>query len=128
MSGSRARTVEGYLAEIPEERRRALAEDRRVILANLPEGYAEGMQYGMIGYHVPLARYADTTNGEPLGIAALASHKQHMSLYLIGLYGDPVLLRWFSAACRPCSSKVRTASTSTMRSRRWRNCSRDMPS
>ncbi len=46
------------------------------------------MQYGMIGYHVPLERFPDTYNGQPLAAAALASQKRHMALYLMGVYGD----------------------------------------
>jgi hypothetical protein len=85
---STAASVESYLAELPDERRAALAVVRAVILEHLPAGFEEGMQYGMIGYYVPLARYPVTYNGEPLGVAGLASQKRHMSLYLMGIYAE----------------------------------------
>ena len=95
MASSSAGTPEAYLAELSLERREAIAGVREVILENLPEGYEEGMQYGMIGYLVPLDRFPDTYNGQPLGVAALASQKNYMSLYLLGVYGDPGAREWF---------------------------------
>lgn len=89
MVSSKATTVDAYLASLPEDRRAAIAKVREAILASLPAGYEEGMQYGMIGYHVPLSRFPDTYNGQALGVAALASQKQHMALYLSAVYGDP---------------------------------------
>lgn len=81
-------SVDEYIDALPGDRRPAIDAVRRVILANLPDGYEEGMQYGMIGYYVPLARYPDTYNGQPLGYIALANQKRYMSLYLMGVYGD----------------------------------------
>ena len=92
---STAPTVEAYLAELPDDRRAALAAVRAVILENLPAGFEEGMQYGMIGYYVPLERYPETYNGEPLALAALASQKRHMALYLMSIYGDAAEDSWF---------------------------------
>ena len=85
---SDAETVDAYLAELPAERREAVEAVRRVILENLPDGFVEGMQYGMIGYYVPLERYPETYNGQPLGVAALASQKRYLALYLMGIYAD----------------------------------------
>lgn len=98
MVKSDAATVEAYLAELPPDRREAIAEARRTILANLPDGYEEQMTFGMIGYVVPLSRYPDTYNKEPLALAALASQKRHMAVYLNNVYGDPATLEWFTAA------------------------------
>ena len=98
MVKSDAATVEAYLAELPPDRREAIAEVRRTILANLPDGYEEQMSFGMIGYVVPLSRYPDTYNKEPLALAALASQKRHMAVYLNNVYGDPATLEWFTAA------------------------------
>lgn len=89
MVRSDAATVEQYLAELDPERRRELSAVRDVVLANLPEGYQESMNWGMISYEIPLERYPDTYNKQPLAYAALASQKNYMSLYLMGLYGDP---------------------------------------
>ena len=56
--------------------------------ATCPDGYVEGMQYGMIGWYVPLERFPDTYNGQPLGLVGLASQKNYISLYLNSVYGD----------------------------------------
>jgi len=85
---SEATTVEQYLAEVPDDRRTTIDAVRRAILTNLPDGFVEGMQHGMIAYYVPLERYPDTYNGEPLGIASLANQKRHLSLYLMGIYAN----------------------------------------
>jgi len=92
---SDAQSVEAYLAELPEDRREVVEAVRAVILDNLPVGFEEGMQYGMIGYYVPLERYPVTYNGQPLGVAGLASQKRHLSLYLMGIYGDDGESTWF---------------------------------
>ena len=92
---SNAPNVDAYLASLPDDRRAAIAAVRAVIVENLPPGFGEGMQYGMIGYSVPLERYPDTYNGEPLGLAGLASQKRYMALYLMGVYGDAEQGSWF---------------------------------
>ena len=95
MAKSSANTVEDYVAELTEDRQAELETVRRVILDNLPSGYQESMQFGMIGYVIPLERYPKTYNGQPLTYAALASQKNYMSLYLMGIYGDPAMKQWF---------------------------------
>jgi len=85
---SNATTVEDYLADLPEDRYEALTELREVILDNLPDGYEENMNFGMITYEVPLEAYPDTYNGKPLMYAALASQKNHFAVYLSGIYQD----------------------------------------
>jgi len=95
---SKAKTVEAYLAELPEDRREAISAVRDVIRENLPEGYAEGMAYGMIGYHVPHEVYPAGYHcdpKQPLPFAALASQKNHMALYLMCVYGDAGTEAWF---------------------------------
>ena len=88
---SEATTVEAYLDELPEDRRAALEAVREVILANLPDGYVETMNWGMISYEVPLDLCPDTYNGEPLSYAGLASQKRHMAVYLRNVYRSPEL-------------------------------------
>jgi hypothetical protein len=83
-----AGSVADYIESVPEPRRTAIEAVRDVILANLPDGYAEGIQYGMIGYFVPLERFPATYNGQPLAYIGLANQKNYMSLYLMGVYGD----------------------------------------
>ena len=85
---SDATTVEEYLTELPDDRRVAIETVRDVIIENLPVGYVEEMNWGMISYSVPLERYPDTYNGQPLLYAALASQKNHMAVYLTGVYAD----------------------------------------
>jgi len=97
---SEAKTVEEYLAELPEERREAISKVREVILQNLPDGYEEAMNWGMIAYEVPLSTYPDTYNGQPLAYAALASQKNHMAVYLTGIYMDEEARAKFEADYR----------------------------
>jgi len=88
---SKVKTVAAYLAELPPDRRAAIEKVRDVILKNLPNGFKEGMQYGMIGYCVPLDLYPKGYLGQknvPLPYAALASQKNHMAIYLMTIYGD----------------------------------------
>lgn len=88
MARSAAATVEEYLGELSAERREAVEAVRAVALANLPEGYVEAMNWGMISWEVPLERYPNTYNKQPLMYAALASQKNYMSLYLMCVYAD----------------------------------------
>jgi hypothetical protein len=83
---SSAATVAEYLESLPADRRAAIERVRATILEHLPDGYEEGMQFGMIGYYVPLERYPDTYNGRPLQVAALANQKRYMALYLMAQY------------------------------------------
>ena len=85
---SEAKTIDQYLAELPEDRLRALEAVREVILANLPDGYEEVMNWGMITYQVPLVTYPNTYNKKPLMYAALASQKNHMAVYLSSIYSS----------------------------------------
>jgi hypothetical protein len=95
MVRSDATTSDAYLASLPPDRRVAIAAVRDVVNANLPPGYREGMHYGMIGWVVPLERFPDTYNGQPLHLAGLASQMRSMSLYLNSVYGDPSIETWF---------------------------------
>jgi uncharacterized protein YdhG (YjbR/CyaY superfamily) len=95
MASSAATTVEQYLGELPDDRRDAIAEVRDVILDNLPDGFVETMNWGMICYEVPLETFPDTYNKKPLMYAALASQKNHMAVYLTAVYGSVDLTQWF---------------------------------
>jgi hypothetical protein len=103
---SSADTVEQYLASLPPHRQKALRAVRDIILANLPKGYQECMQYGMIGYVIPLKRYPVTYNGQPLGIAALASQKNYMAVYLMNIYGDKDTEAWFTQQYKASGKKL----------------------
>jgi hypothetical protein len=86
-------TVEAYLAAQPPDRRAVLSEVRSVVRRHLPDGYEEGIGWGAITWHIPLSRLPDTYNKQPLAYAALAPHKSYYTLYLMGPYGSPKLLR-----------------------------------
>lgn len=86
-----ATTVEGYLQAVPEDRRPTIERVLEFVRAHIPAGYEEGIAYGMIGWSIPLERYPETYNGQPLGIVALAAQKHHNALYLHGPYADPEL-------------------------------------
>jgi hypothetical protein len=113
MATGSATTVEQYLAQLPEERREAIAAVREVILKNLDKVFQEGMQYGMVGYFVPHASYPAGYHcdpRQPLPFAGLGNQKAHMSLHLMGLYcgaeGDSPLLVWFREAWRKAGKKL----------------------
>lgn len=97
---SDATTPRAYLQALPDDRRRQLTKVRAVIRRNLPHGYVEGMNWGMIVYEVPLRRFPNTYNGQPLAYAALASQARHMAVYLSGIYGSDDLRRWFESEYR----------------------------
>jgi hypothetical protein len=92
---SKAIDVASYLDEIPAERRQAVTTLLELIRDNLPEGYEEAMNWGMICWQVPLADFGDTYNGKPLMYAALANQKNHIGLYLCGLNCMPGLEQQF---------------------------------
>jgi Domain of unknown function (DU1801) len=88
---SEAKTVKQYLSELPEDRRGPMTKLRAVFKKNLPKGFAESMQYGMIAYSVPHSLYpagyhCDPT--KPLPFAAIASQKNYISVYLMSAYAD----------------------------------------
>ncbi len=106
---SKANTVAQYLAELPEDRRTAIEAVRQVILKNLDKDYEEGIQYGMIGYYVPhrvhpAGYHCDPK--QPLPFAALASQKNHMSLYLMCVYGNTDHTKRFQEAWAKTGKKL----------------------
>lgn len=103
---SEARTVEQYLSELPNDRREAISQVRNVILRSLPKGYEENMNWGMIAYQIPLEHYPDTYNKQPLMYAALASQKNHMAVYLSGVYADEKSRRHFENAYRATEKRM----------------------
>lgn len=106
---SKATTVEQYLAELPDDRRAAISAVRTVFLKNLGKGYAEQMQYGMIGYCIPHSIFPAGYHcdpKQPLPFAGLASQKGHMSMYLMGLYMNPRRRNEFEAAWAKAGKKL----------------------
>jgi len=106
---SNAQSVDEYLRALPKDRRNALSAVREVILANLPEGYAECMFCGMIGYVVPHSIYPagyHCNPSQPLQYAALGSQKHHMAIYLCNVYGDPATEKWFRKSYEATGKKL----------------------
>lgn len=98
---SKAATVDAYLAELPADRQKALNEIRKVIRKNLPKGFKECMNYGMIGYVVPHSKYPAGYHCDPslpLPFMGLASQKNFIAFYHMGIYASPKLLQWFTDA------------------------------
>jgi uncharacterized protein YdhG (YjbR/CyaY superfamily) len=88
MISSSAQTVDAYLAELSPAAQEVVSEVRAIVLENLPEGYVEVMNWGMICYEVPLSVFPKTYNKKPLMFAALAAQKNHYALYLTAIYQD----------------------------------------
>ena len=105
MVTSAAKTVAAYLNSLPQDRREVLSAVRKVVLKNLPAGYEEQMQYGMISYSVPFSRLAKTYNGQPLLYASLASQKSYFAIYLMGVYDAPSQ-RWFQLEYEKTGKKL----------------------
>jgi len=94
---SKAKTVEAYFEELPEERRELMRALRETILTNLPVGFEECMQYGMVSYVVPHSIYPAGYHCDPrqaLPFMSIAAQKHYSSLYHMGLY-QGLLLDWF---------------------------------
>ena len=88
MVASKAPTPEAYLAELPSDRAAFVARLRDLVNANLPHGYVERMNWGMISWEVPLDRFRIASNGQPIVYAALAAQKNYTALYLNCVYGS----------------------------------------
>ena len=95
---SKAKSVKEYLEELPADRVEPVKKLRNAVLKNLPEGYKEEMSYGMIGYVVPHSLYPDGYHCDPklpLPFACIASQKNFIAFYHMGIYANPKLLEWF---------------------------------
>ena len=95
---SKATTPDAYMAEIPEERQKAFNKLRSVIKKNIPKGFKETMGYGMMGYCVPHSIYPagyHCNPKDPLPFIGIASQKNFIAVYHMGIYADPALNKWF---------------------------------
>jgi hypothetical protein len=102
-------TVEQYLATLPPDRRAALDAVRKEINRNLPSGYEEGVQFGMISWYVPLSTYPKGYGGNakvPLPLLSLGSPKSHMALHMLCFYGNPTLSAWFKGEYEKSGKKL----------------------
>lgn len=95
---SEATSPQEYLSALPDDRKEAIGKIRQALLDNLPKGFEERMSYGMLGYVVPHEIYPDGYHCDPslpLPFINLASQKNFVALYHMGIYSDPELLKWF---------------------------------
>ena len=102
MVSSKAVTPDDYIAELPPERRDLVSRIRDLVNSNLPDGYVERMNWGMISWEVPSERYPDTYNSQPLVYAGLAAQKNYTALYLNHIYAseertDRLKAQWAAA-------------------------------
>lgn len=105
MAQSKATTVDDYLDELPPERREVIEEVLAVVREHLPSGYEEGILWGMICWYIPLERYPDTYNGQPLGVVSLAAQKRHYAVYL-PIYDDDELRDEFEERYRESGKRL----------------------
>lgn len=111
-------TIDEYLTEIPKEKKIIIEKLRKTIKENLPKGFEEGMQYGMIGYFVPHKIYPfgyHCNPKEPLPFMSLASQKNSINIHHLGLYSNKNLLDWFVNEYSKFSSKKLDMGKSCMR-------------
>lgn len=105
---TKANTIDQYIADLPEDRQKTVEELRKVINKNIPKGFHEEMNYGMIGYVVPHSLYPDGYHCDPklpLPFLAMASQKNSINIYHMGIYADPALLKWFTTEFPKHSTK-----------------------
>ena len=96
---SKATTPEQYIKEVPADRKEAITQLRNTVLKNLPKGFKETMSYGMLGYVVPHEIYPAGYHCDPklpLPFASIASQKNFIAFYHMGVYAMPELLEWFT--------------------------------
>ncbi len=109
-SGAKPTTVSQYVAAVPAERQAAFKKLRKTVKANIPAGFEETMNYGMIGYVVPHKTYPDGYHCDPslpLPFANIANQKNFIALYHMGLYSDKKLYDWFvKEYAKTCSHKL----------------------
>ncbi len=91
---------------MPDDRRAIVQAVRSTIVDHLPEGFEETVTSGMLGYVVPLERYPDTYNGQPLSVIALANQKNHVAVHLMGIYADERQREWFIDAWKATGKKL----------------------
>jgi hypothetical protein len=107
---SKAKTINQYINELPEDRKEAMSQLRKVILENIPKGFNEEMSYGMIGYVVPLNMYPNgyrCNPSLPLPFINIASQKNYIALHHMGVYADEKLLAWFTKEYpEHCKTKI----------------------
>lgn len=107
---SKAATPQEYIDSLPADRKKAMTELRKVIAKNIPKGFKEEMGYGMLGYVVPHSLYPAGYHCDPklpLPFMGMASQKNFIAVYHMGVYADPKLLNWFTSEySKQCKAKL----------------------
>ncbi|MEO8516066.1 MAG: DUF1801 domain-containing protein [Flavobacterium sp.] len=119
---SKAQTVTEYLDELPKERKNAFGKLRQIILNKIPKGFEEIISYGMIGYVVPHTLYPNGYHCDPklpLGFVAIASQKNFIALYHMGIYSNPKLYEWFTTEFPKHSKYKLDMGKSCIRFKKW---------
>jgi hypothetical protein len=100
------KTPEQYIASLPADRAMTIATVRAMVNKHIPRGYEECIAWGTIGWVVPLSRYPNTYNKQPLTYVALSSQKNYCSLYMMGAYGSSLQLEQLKAAFMAAGKKL----------------------
>ena len=98
---SDAGTAEEYMMQLPPDRREIMEKLRAKVHEHLPAGLEERMLYGMICYVIPHSLYPKGYHVDPklpVTMMAIASQKNHIALYHMGLYTFPDVYLWFMEA------------------------------
>ncbi len=106
MVSSSATTPAAYLASLPPERRKVIAAVRKLVKSRLPKGFVESMNWGMLAYEVPLTRYPDTYNKQPLMFLALAAQKNNYALYMTNVGAGTAQKKTLEAAYKAAGRKL----------------------
>jgi hypothetical protein len=106
MTVGSAKSVGQFLASLQPEQREAISKVRSVILKNIPKGYQEAVRFGVLSYVIPLERYANTPNNQPLSVISLDSGKNYMSLHLMAVCGNKDIEKWFVDRFRESGKKL----------------------
>ncbi len=106
MVSSKETTPAAYLASLPAERRKVISAVRAVVKKHLPQGYVESMNWGMLAYEIPLSRYPDTYNKQPLMYLALAAQKNNYALYLTSVSSDKALMDRLTKSYKAAGNKL----------------------
>ena len=126
---SDAKTPDEYINSLPEDRKVSIEKLRNVILKNLPKGFQEGMNYGMLGYYVPHSIYPKGYHckpTDPLPFMGFASQKNSINFYHMGIYANAALYDWFVAEYPKYSSRKLDMGKSCVRFKKFEDIPFDL--
>ncbi|MBI3475984.1 MAG: DUF1801 domain-containing protein [Acidobacteria bacterium] len=103
---SNVKTPEQYIASLPADRAKTISTVRALVNKHIPRGYDECLTWGTIGWTIPLSRYPDTYNQQPICYVALAAQKNFCSLYLMGAFWSARQLEQLKAAFKTAGKKL----------------------